>query len=99
MHLSKNKASDKGNPLKAVYKRLEAMEKKNGCSQRRGSFTKRSLTRMYFERWGLLAPPPRKVSFPKICLLNFPNVDIITQTYKGVPPTAFGRAGVQEAVT
>jgi len=30
MHLSKNKASDKGNPLKAVYKLIKTVEKKNG---------------------------------------------------------------------
>jgi len=30
MHLSRSKASDKMNPLEAVYKRLEVKEKKNG---------------------------------------------------------------------
>src|SRR5207302_11292866 len=33
---------------------------KGVCSQGRGSFIKRSTTRMYFERWGLLAPPPER---------------------------------------
>ena len=38
MHLSRSKASDKADMLKAVHKRLEAKEKKNGCSQKRGSY-------------------------------------------------------------
>src|SRR5262249_40091527 len=34
-------------------------------------------TRMYFKRWGSLAPPPGKVSFPKICLPCFSHKDTI----------------------
>jgi len=98
MHLSRSEASNTTDPVKALYKQVEAMEKQNGCSQRRGSFTKRSLTRMYFERWGLLAPPPEKASFPKdLPTLLFPQ-GYYTSPIASVQLAACWRAGVQETV-
>jgi hypothetical protein len=53
---------------------------------------------MYFERWGLLASPPGKVSFLKnILALLFPH-GYYTSPIASVQHAAYWRAGVQETV-
>jgi hypothetical protein len=72
---------------------------KSVCSQGRGSFIKRSTTTMYFKRWGLLAPPPGKVSFLKNILALLSPHGYYSTTVRGVQHAAYRRAGVQEAIT
>jgi hypothetical protein len=53
---------------------------------------------MYFKRWGLLAPPPGKVSLPKNLPAPLFPCWYYSTTIRGVQHAAFGRAGVQETV-
>jgi hypothetical protein len=54
---------------------------------------------MYFERWGLLAPPPGKASVPKTILLCFSRQRYYTLLIASVQHAACRRAGVQETNT
>ena len=71
IHNRDKKLSDKINLLKALYKRVKAMEKKNSMKLEARKLHKADPTRMYFERWGLLAPPPGKAAFQKHRALLF----------------------------
>jgi len=53
---------------------------------------------MYFKRWGLLAPPPEKASFPKNLLALLFLQEYYTSPITSVQHAAFWRAGVQETV-
>jgi len=56
----------------------------------------RDPTTMYFERWGLLAPPPEKASFEKDLPALLSPQRYYNTTTRGVPAQAFRRSGVQE---
>jgi hypothetical protein len=51
---------------------------------------------MYFERWGLLAPPPGKASFEKDLLALLSLRQYYTSPIASVQHAAFRHAGVQE---
>jgi hypothetical protein len=54
---------------------------------------------MYFERWGLLAPPLRKSElFKKNLLAHVSQQGYYTSRMTSVQLAAFRRAGVQEAI-
>jgi hypothetical protein len=51
---------------------------------------------MYFERWGLLAPPSGKRASLKDMSALLPHMSTIPQPVTSVQRLAYGRAGVQE---
>jgi hypothetical protein len=51
---------------------------------------------MYFERWGLLTPPPGKASVPKNLFAQLSPQGYYTPEMTSVQLAAFWRAGVQE---
>lgn len=86
-----NSSQRKKGALKRTPKLISAAKRKERIQTTcRGNIT--GPTRMYLERWGSLAPPLGKVSFPKICLLCFPPQRYSSTTVKGVQDW---RAGVQ----
>ena len=53
---------------------------------------------MYFERWGLLAPPPGKASLPKDLPAQLFPQEYSSTRAEGVQHLAYGRSGVQETM-
>ena len=91
MKPTRHKASEKERALRAVYKGLEADGKKKDEARSEEATEMRDPTRMYFERWGLLAPPPERQ------LLASLTTKYSTTTRRRAR-SAFRRAGVQETV-